>query len=93
MPARWQTQRRDKLDDVLDRIPERFTTNISVTVEHGQMVGLSDYTRDLDRWLRDELGIPQESPRYQGRTAPVSEVMEALGVPPSEWFRQALSNQ
>lgn len=92
MPVRWQTQRRDKLDDILDRIPERFTTNISVTVEDVQMASLSGYARDLDRWLRDELGIPQESPRYRGQHVPVLEVMDALGIPPSEWFRQALSD-
>jgi hypothetical protein len=71
--------RSDRLQDVIDRLPERFLS-ASVTVEGGAMVGLRDYMADLGNHLRVALGTDQP---------PVVDVMRSIGIEPSAWYRAA----
>ena len=70
--------------DLASNLPERFHTPVA-KVEHGQPTGLAEYMADLDKHLTELCG-----PRRTGVPSAV-EVMHALGVPPSEWYRAALS--
>jgi hypothetical protein len=81
MTIRRGSQRRGSLDSVLENLPERFR-EAEVYAENGTMTGLQAYMADLSEHLRQELGT--EDP-------PTVDVMTALGIPPSEWYRALLT--
>lgn len=76
---------------LIERLPDRFLSPVLET-SHGNMIGLQKFMADLDVHLRDELGLwPAEDPRSRrDHEPPVSEVMAAIGCPPSEWYRELL---
>lgn len=69
------------LDRVIENIPERFLSPV-VRTEDGAMTGLRAYTADLTEHLRTALNQPNP---------PTVDVMAALGIAPSEWYRAVLS--
>jgi hypothetical protein len=82
------------IESLLTRLPERFVRP-NPEVEDGQLVGLHSYIEDLDRWLREQLSLPDAgAPRQWGAGSPPTfEVMDALGIPASEWFSIVLNHQ
>lgn len=76
---------------LVDRLPARFLSPVPET-DNGNMTGLQKYMTDLDIHLRDELGLwPAEDPRSRRDSEPpVSDVMAAIGCPPSDWYRELL---
>ena len=82
MTIRRSSQRRGSLDSVLANLPERFR-EAEVYAENGSMIGLAAYMADLTQHLQKELG--SESHHL------VVEVMNSLGIPPSEWYRALLA--
>lgn len=88
MTVRKNSKARKTLDDVLDNLPEQFL-NADVVTTDGAMVGLRDYTDDLSRHLRQELGLRHDAD-VQKLTA---EAMEDLGIPGAEWYAAALQER
>lgn len=79
------------VDELVDRLPDRFLVP-ALEVENGNMTGLGRYMRDLDDYLRQEMGLPSTTdPRSAGKPLPVAEVMAAIGCPPSDWYRELLT--
>jgi hypothetical protein len=77
---RKESQRRDPLDVIIGELPDRFLrANIDVG-PGGEMLSLRAYTRDLTNHLSQA-----------GHDVTPGQVMAALGIPPSEWYRIALS--
>lgn len=78
------------VEALVERLPDRFLAPV-LEVADGNMVGLSQYMRDLDQWLREQMRIP---PRTDPRSAgyphpPVVQLMTAIQCLPSEWYRTA----
>jgi hypothetical protein len=73
-------QKIDKLDEAIGRLPARF---LNPKVEPGTTTDLRDYIRDLAEHLSRELGISPDR-------VPTIDVMESLGIPPSEWYAALL---
>jgi hypothetical protein len=72
-----------QLDRVINRLPARF---LNPTVAAGTVTSLRDYIRDLTEHLSLETGISPDR-------IPTIDVMESLGIPPSEWYRALLTNK
>jgi hypothetical protein len=68
------------LDRVIENLPERFLSPV-VRTEGGEMTALRQYMADLTEHVKAVLGDPDP---------PTGEVMSALGIPPSEWYRAVL---
>jgi hypothetical protein len=86
MPVRRNQPAKTTAADIAGDLPERFYNPV-VAVEHGAMTGLRDYLTDLQAHLDKTHG--QSRP---GLPCAV-EIMEELGIPPSEWYRAALAAQ
>lgn len=80
MPPRRKPSRRS-LESVLENLPDRFYEP-KVYAEDGAMTGLRAYMADLSEHLCQELGT--DNP-------PTVEVMTALGIPPSDWYRAVMT--
>ena len=80
MTGRKNSRPRGALDAAIENLPERFLAP-EVRTEAGQMTGLAAYMADLGQHLREVLGT--DSP-------PTIDVMTAIGIPPSRWYRAAL---
>lgn len=72
--------RRGPGTDVADTLPARFY-QADAAVDGGVMVGLASYMSDLADYLHRQFG-------EQALNA--VDVMTALGIPPSEWYRAML---
>jgi hypothetical protein len=72
----------DRLQAVINSLPERFLTADVVVGDGGAMIGLRNYVADLGNHLRVTLGSD---------TPPVIDVMTAIGIGPAEWYRAALT--
>ncbi|OZE26583.1 hypothetical protein CH256_17495 [Rhodococcus sp. 05-2254-6] len=81
----------DSIESLLARLPERFW-HPTLEVEDGQMTGLQHYLADLNSWLRQQLSLLAAGvPMTRGAgTPPIFEVLNALGIPTSTWYQQAL---
>lgn len=82
MPVRRNANRQRSLADLVESLPARFREDVEVYAESGAMTALAAYISDLSEHLSRELGT--ENP-------PTVEVMTALGIPPSEWYRVLLT--
>ncbi|PVA78480.1 hypothetical protein DDJ40_09890 [Mycobacteroides abscessus] len=82
MVVRRSTQHKS-IDFVIARLPERFT-QIELS---GGTDQLAAYMMDLTAYLQRELNLPPSA------DVPTGEVMAAIGAPPSEWYRQMLSQE
>lgn len=86
MTVRKNSKARKTLDDVLDNLPTGFLI-ADVVIDGGAMVSLRDYTGDLTKHIRQELGLRHDAD-VQKLTAAA---MEELGIPASDWYLAALT--
>lgn len=77
---RRNLRRTDSLADVIDALPDSLL-QIEFQADN-TMSGLRDYIRELRAHLSHELG-------YQADSDVVTQVLDELGIPVSEWYRQA----
>jgi hypothetical protein len=80
------------VDLLASRLPDRFL-DLSLTVQDGILVGLTQYISGMTEWIDSELGTTERDRRNGETTGQqiTPELMRELGCEPAEWYKRILS--